>query len=92
MKVIVEYLGGITRVIDTRERVVVRNPLPRIDIVTNHQSSPNILLPEGFRPSTGCEYRSWKRQEKHARRNWMRHPHRTKDTGGARIWNPLYAA
>lgn len=94
MRVIVEYRNtGIIRVVDTSVRVVV-NPLPprpKVNIVTNLQSAPNIGPESEWKDSTGCEYKTWKRQEKHARKNWMRHPHRTENTPSARILNPLYS-
>jgi hypothetical protein len=86
MNVIVEYLGtGILRVINPRERVFVPKRTHLINIFEDYQSSINRGPESAWKDSTGCEYRAWKRQEKHARKNWMRHPCRTENTGGAHL-------
>lgn len=83
MLVIVEYIrSNVMRVINPKERPV--KPKPK---VVSLLGSVNRGPVPKWKDSTGCEYRSWKRQEKHARKNWMRHPHRIVNTGGARILN-----
>ena len=88
MLVIIEYIkSGITKVINPKARVPKTKP--KVIPITDLHSSVNRGPASEWKDSTGCEFRSWKRQEKHARKNWMRHPRRIECTGGARILNEM---
>jgi len=83
MLVIVEYLGtGILRMINPREVVVVHKPDPLV-LLEGYQSS---VEKDAFRRGfAGPDNHSWKGNARHARKNWMRHPLRIDNTGGARV-------
>jgi hypothetical protein len=86
--VIVDYVVGLIVVLSTvidPKPVRVRRHKP-VSFTDGYQSSVN-RGPETERvyPWNCADLKSWKVNSRHARKNWMRHPHRIENTGGTRV-------
>jgi hypothetical protein len=83
--VIVDYVVGLVVVLSTvidPKPVRVRRHKP-VPLVEGYQFS---VERDAFRRGfAGPDDHSWKGNARHAHKNWMRHPNRITNTGGARV-------